>query len=229
MLRNVKHTTTVLTTLLAAGCMNAAAHATIVPFIEGFEADAANWFDGAGATELGWSPSGGPDGSAHATTQFNFLNAAPGSFATIFRGQDNFDSSNDAFVGNWIADGVNQLSFAVRHDAPTPISFFTRLASPFNFPGVAAIEPVAVDPDTWTTITLDIVEGNPAFVFEGPFGFSDVFSNIGNVQFGIVVPGELAGADLDVTFDLDNVSIVPSPAGFALLIGAGMLQRRRRR
>jgi hypothetical protein len=131
-------------------------------------------------------------------------------------------------VGNWIADGVTQLSFAVRHDAPVPISFFTRLASPFNFPGVAAIEPVAVQPDTWTTITLDIFEGNPAFVFEGPFGFNDVFSNIGNVQFGVVAGGEIAGADLDITFDLDNVAIIPSPAGLALLAGAALLRRRRR-
>jgi|CXWL01.1.fsa_nt_gi hypothetical protein len=219
--------------IIAATCVlvtSTAARATLVPYTEEFAADSANWRDAAGLTPLSWNASGGPDSSSYASTSFNFVSSAPNATPPIMRAQDEFNSSGNAFVGNWIADGVNQLSVDVRHNASTPLTFFTRIASPVNFPGVAAVDFVPVLPNTWTTLIFPIVPGNPQFVFEGPPStFNSVFSNVGHLQVGVMVPAALAGLDQSFTFDVDKASIVPEPASiFAIACSAFLLIPRRR-
>jgi hypothetical protein len=111
---------------------------------EDFTSGAANWKNFA-SLDLTHVAGGGPNGSGYVTTGFAFTGAPTGS-SVLFRGHDAFNSSGDAFVGNWLAAGINRLSADVRHDAPEPVHFFVRLATPANFPGMLIELPVAVPP-----------------------------------------------------------------------------------
>ncbi len=184
----------------------AAAFGTTVPFTEDFTTDAANWRDNAGTSVVGWVPSGGPDGSAFVTTTFNFVGSTSEDMPALFRAQDEFGSSGGAFVGNWINDQVERISFRVRHDAGVPLTFFMRFADPANFPGAAAVVAVPVPSGQWTAANIALP--NPELIFEGPFVYGDVFDNIGHVQIGVLAPAPLIGVDQSVTFDLDKVAIV---------------------
>lgn len=202
------------------------AAAATVPFTETFNANSANWFvDSLGTTPLIWNATGGPDGSAFASIAFNLVNSAPNDTPLLFRAQDEFGSSGGAFVGNWVTDGVNGFSASVRHNAGVPLNFFVRFAGPANFPGANNVFFVPVPSGTWTELTA--VLPNPNLIFEGPFTYNQVFSNIGHVQIGISVPQGLAGVDAPFSFDIDNVGIVPEPTSLALLaIGACVIGRR---
>ncbi|MCH8005637.1 MAG: hypothetical protein IH888_05325 [Planctomycetes bacterium] len=207
------------------------ASAAIVPFTEDFTVGPANWFDSPGTGLLDWVAAGGPDGGAYVSTVFNFANSAINDAPVMFRGQDNLDSSADAFVGDWITDGVTLFSFFLRHNAPGPVTIFSRFASPANFPGAIALEFAPIPPNIWTEISIPIEPGNPQFIsFEGS-DFNTVFGNIGNLQLGLIVSESLAGLDADLTFDLDKVSIIPAPGAAAILAVGGWLVggRRRRR
>lgn len=205
------------------------AQATLVPFVEDFSANSANWRETGGVNPLAWNAAGGPDAGSYAFGAFSFLSSAPNSTPAILRAHDAYNSSADAFVGNWIADGVNQFSVSVRHNAPTALTFFTRFAGTANFPGVAAVNFVPVAPNAWTALTFPIVSGNPQFVFEGPGAtFNTVFSSVGNIQIGVSVPASLAGTNQSYSFDVDKASITPEPASL-LLVAPALLAFRRRR
>lgn len=192
--------------------------AAIIPFTEEFAADASDWRDSGGAL-LNWIPSGGPDGGSYASADFNFVALPVDATPALHRAQDEFNSSGNAFVGDWITEGVTQFSVFVRHDAPVPLTYFTRFSGPGNFPGVAAVNFVPVPANTWTQILIPIVPGNPQFFFEGPPStFNSVFGSVGHVQVGVTVPQDLAGVDQTFRFDLDKPSIVPEPAAGLLLL-----------
>ncbi len=218
-----------LCVLSILGALAGEAAATVVPFTEDFVVDSANWRETTGTAGLDWVPAGGPDGSSYASGTFNFLNSIPDDPAVLFRGHDAFDSSNDAFVGNWIADGVSEFSFFFRHDALVPLGVFVRFASTGNFPAAAGVEFVPVPGNAWTEITIAIEPTNPQFVtFEGS-DFATVFSSIENLQIGVFVPAGLAGVDQSFTFDVDQVTVVPSPPVAALLALSGLLHAKHRR
>ena len=210
------------------------AHAADPPFTEHFATDAANWADAAGTFNLDYVPAGGPDGNGYVSDELNFELLVDADTPTIFRAHQVFGSSGGAFAGNWISDGVGSFSANVRHDLPVPVNFFTRFASPINFPGAIAIEFVPVFPNTWTEVTFTIDENNPQFVsFEGT-DFATVFNNVGNVQVGIEVPTGFGGSMIDYRFDVDVASIqpVPEPATSVWVGGlvwafVGVLRRRR--
>lgn len=198
-----------------------------VPFTENFDLDSANWRDSSGVAAVGWSPSGGPDGSSYATTAFNFLNSGSGSTPTIFRNQEEFNSSALAFQGDWVAGGVSQLSFYVRHDAGVALTFFVRFADPANFPGAAAITSPPVPSGAWTLVTVPM---SASFIYEGPFTFNDIFDNIGHIQIGVSTPQSLVNQNQTVTFDLDQPAIQgPSPVptvsewGLAAMVLCGLI------
>lgn len=204
--------------LLAA--MSAAVNAAIVPFTETFSASSANWTDSASAP-LSWSAVGGVD-NGFASGTFNFQTTQANQDLIMLRSSSAMDSSGGAFFGDWITDDVTGFSAYVRHDAGLPLTFFVRFADPMNFPGAVGIIPVPVPSGQWTQINVPLPNPTPALIFEGPFGYADVFDNVGRVQLGVRVPQGLAGANTTVTFGLDNVSIVPEPATL-LLLGAGGL------
>ena len=119
---------------------------TVVPFTEDFEDGASNWLAGdfLPATEVA---SGGVGDSAYISAQTGFEFAEEGGFNVVFRGNTGFfpgtDASDGNFFGNWIADGVTNLSFDIRHDIAGPATFFVRFAANSNgapFPGAVAVE-----------------------------------------------------------------------------------------
>lgn len=205
------------------------ATAATVPFTEPFAADAAGWFNSANSAPLSWSAAGGPDGSAYVSESFNFVSSIPGPQGPVlFRGQDEHNASNHNFEGNWISDGVSEFRASVRHDAPVAVNFFVRFASPANFPGASGVVFAPIAPNTWTDISIAIDPLNPQFVsFEGT-DFNSVFSNIGHVQVGVLVPAALAGVDHAYRFDFDAPTIVPEPTVVAGVLAVFALGLRRR-
>lgn len=201
--------------------------AVVVPYTEDFPVDAANWHDAGGGSLLTYLATGGPDGGSYVSGAFNFLGSNVGDTVPIFRAHDEFNSSNGAFVGNWVAAGVDGYSLYVRHHAPFDLTFFNRYASPNNFPGANSVFAPAVPPDTWVALSVPIPD--PGFVFEGPFTYEQVFSNIGHLQIGVLVPAELAGLNQVFTFELDKVTLTPEPHTLTLLaLGCCLVARHRR-
>ena len=206
----------------------------VTSFVEDFGSDAANWRDSSGLNALPWVATGGVGGpmDGYVTTTANFMAAADGDSAVLFRGHDAYNSSADAFVGNWVADSVQTFAFWVRHNAPEPLVYFTRFATSGNFPASNAIQPIAVAPDTWTLLSVAIDPGNAQLQSEGPFPFNSIFGALGNLQLAVNVPAGLAGMDATYTFELDRpgVTVVPEPGSVAIaLLGSATLFIRRRR
>jgi hypothetical protein len=198
--------------LLALALPVATAMAATVPFTETYSTGDSGWRGNTNSPgTLDWSSDG------YVTEVFNFQSSvAGGQGPVLFRGPVSASGGN--FAGDWILDGVSEIRALVRHDAPTPVTFFARFASPLGFPGAIAVAfaPVASS-EEWTELVFDILPGNPQFVsFEGS-DFATVFSNVGIVQFGVSVPEGLAGANEDYSFDLTNVSTVPETGGLSAL------------
>jgi hypothetical protein len=204
-----------------------------VPFTEEFTSGSANWGDNSGVNLLTHTAAGGPDGGAYASTSKSLQDLGDQSIV-LFRAQDEFNSSGHALEGNWVAQNVGQFSTYVRHNAPQPLSFFTRFSGPGNFPGGTAVKFVPVLPNTWTQLTFDIRANNPEFVtFEGS-SFNTVFSNVGHVQVGVSVPASLNANSTAFAFDIDKVSIIqavpePTTLAAAFLAGLALLGVRRAR
>ena len=208
--------------------LSAPALAVINPYTEQFSGPAANWSSSSTFTPLSYPLSGGPDGSAYGSSGFGFAANSIGDFPILFRAQNSFGSSGGAFSGDWLGAGVTSLTFSVRDNAPAPVTFFARFSS--GGPGVVSLQSVAVQPNTWTTFTVQIDPLAP-FIYEGsPALFTSTFTNMDRLQIGVVVDAGLAGQPGPYTFDIDNVGIVPSPATGAVLVGAlGLAGLRRRR
>jgi hypothetical protein len=199
------------------------------PFTEDFTLNTANWKNNA-SLDLNYVPDGGPGDSAHVSTSFSFVAAGPQ--VALFRGQDGFDSSGDAFVGNWLAANVSHLTGYVRHDAPVPLDFFVRVATSANSPAVSFTLANPIPAGQWSPVDFWISFDNPLHTNEGSPSmafYNNVMSNVGNVQIG-VISGPLLGNPTSFQFNLDRVSIVPEPASWiAALIAAivGLARRAR--
>lgn len=223
----------------------AASASAALPFSEDFPTDTADWRFSTG-TPLSYSTTGGPDNSGYVTRTFSFASlvsnpmAPPANFVTIFRAQEEFGangSSNGAYIGDWITAGVDHVTAWVRHNAPEPLQYRGRFSSIDNFPGATAFQLTTVPPNVWTQIVFDIDPASPQFYqvpgddqFEGS-NFNDIFSDVGHMQFGVIIPQSLQGGTTAYTFDLDkvNVTVVPEPATFGLLALAGFAGWIRRR
>ena len=217
----MRATTIFLTLLSAAFCvMTASASAATVPFEESFSVDASNWKNTT-STNPTYVATGGSDGGGYIQTAFAFT-SSPSTTPVLFRGQDEFNSSGNAFVGNWVADGITKLNIAVRHNAPEPLNYFARISSPGNFPGATAVAFTPVLPNVWTELNFDISPSSPQFVtFEGS-NFNTVFSNVGHIQLGVSIPASLASDPTVYTYGLDKVVAVPEPASVLLLAAAAL-------
>ena len=201
--------------------------ATTVPFTESFPADAANWRNDAGVSTATWTSNGGADGGGFISDAFSFANSVVNDTPVLLRGQSDFNSSGNNFFGNWISDGVTEFRVQIKHDAPLPLNFFARFASPAAFPGAVGLGFAPILPNTWTELVIPINPANPQFIsFEGT-DFNTVFSNIGRIQVGVSVPAGLAGDPATYNFSIDQVTITPEPASLALLALSVLALRRR--
>ncbi|HEY4233052.1 MAG TPA: PEP-CTERM sorting domain-containing protein [Lacipirellulaceae bacterium] len=218
--------------VMFASWMVSRAGAVSIPFTEDFASSNANWKDSA-SLNLGFVGSGGPDGGSYVYANQVFARQPVSMGLILFRGQDFFDSSNDAFLGNWITGSVGKLTAYVRQNTSQPLSFFARFATSNNFPGVDVELPTVVQPNTWTKLIFDISPTNPLLTPEGgPGTYEATFGSLGNVQIGVGDLSSFASDATSYTFDLDKVSIgAPEPASFVLLaigvIGGGLLWRGR--
>ena len=214
----------------------------LVGALEDFEAGSANWKDQTGFVDSTWVMAGGaPDTSnGYLTAGFNFVNSTgnPGEDPLLYRAHDGFDSSGDAFVGDYVAENVNQLNVWVRHNIPDTVTggmnYFARIATANNFPGAVVLNFAPVPANTWFPLSFDLTETNPLLILEGgPGSFDSVFTSVGNIQIGPIVGNDLPGFDMDFTFDLDRVSLAPEPGSAVLLacglVGMAVTRRRRRK
>lgn len=214
---------------LAGAMLASSASAVVIPFEEDFDAGPANWADNGGAT-ANWFASGGPDGGAFVSAGLNFQSFSAGTSVVALRAQDEFNSSNGAFEGDWVASGVREFSAFIRHDAPVALTPFVRFATAANFPGAVTVGLAPIAANTWTEVTISISPNNPLLILEGPtLTFDDVFANVGHVQLGAVAPDSLAGVDQIIQFDADKASIIPAPGAAAAIGLAGLAGLRRRR
>jgi hypothetical protein len=216
---------------IVAGALTQSAFAT-VPYTENFTSNTANWRDGS-SNPATFAASGGPDGSSHITSTASAFFLDEGDPVVVFRGQDGFDSSADAFVGNWLGTGINQFSTWVWHNAPVPLDFFVRFATAGNSPATAADKMALIAPNTWTKLSYEIAPShiNEYLFPEGPPSlFNSTFGNVGNIQVGYSVP---AGFGLDTnsyTFALDQPSIqTPEPTSLFLGMSFAAIAFMRRR
>lgn len=219
-------------TLLAVPVLLASSSgASIVGFVESFDAGSANWRNFNGGAALEWFAAGGPDGSSYASGVFNLSGTSVGGFPpTVIRAQTSYGSSGGAYAGNWIAAGVTGVSFDIRHNLSEAITLTGRFATPANNPGASTESQTVIAPNQWTTVFFDLTEGSPDIISFGSGNYQSVFSNIGNMQFGFNVPAALAGQNIDARFDIDNFRIIPAPgvgAPGALAALAFGLRRRR--
>lgn len=206
----------------------------VTNYIENFNTGANGWFNGASAAPT-YHSTGGIANSGYISYTSTFTSGATGAFGApplqiLFRGNSAADASGDAFVGNWISDGVLGLSITFRHNYTSPLAFYSRLDAGGG--RAASLAPTVsgnIAPNVWTTVTIPLIDGNPPFLSYGGGNFNTVFSNIQNLQFGLYVPASTTFTDLKM--DIDNVAIViPEPAslGLVALGGMGAFIRRRR-
>jgi len=215
--------------------LTSSAGAVTVPFTEDFANNNSNWGKSPSAfTGADYVTTGGPlgAGDAYISTAFTFGAGDLGQL--VFRGQDNFNSSNDAFVGNWNNGTVTALSFYIRQNSSIPLDVGVRLATSVNFPGANWIYQIGVEPNVWTKVTIPITDTpGPDIIYtpEGPITLASIINSLGNIQ--ILSQRQTLPVGTVVTFDVDKVSIVPEPsslvlAGFGLAAVGGLLVRRHR-
>lgn len=210
-------------------CGSAAMGGTVSPFTETFESGANGWLSGAFSAPT-IVASGALDGSAYASASADLNSAGPFGL-TVFRGHDDFDASGDAFVGDYLAGGITNISLDFRHNAGQDLDIALRVASSNNFPAFAIEMPTAVASGQWTTLSFELSFFNPFLSIEGaptPQAFADIMQSVGNIQISAARPDGLVDP-LVVNFDFDNVSITPAPSSLALLGLGGLVASRRRR
>jgi MYXO-CTERM domain-containing protein len=216
---------TITAIALSAGIANAG----VSNFTETFESGANGWLQGS-FTAPTYNATGALDGSAFITSTADLNNAGPFGL-TLFRGQDDFDASGDAFVGDYLAGGIDRISFDFRHNAGQDIGIALRVATSFNFPAFAVELPEAVASGEWVTLSFDLSFFNPLLTIEGaptPDAFNGIMQSVGNIQVSADRPDGLT-TPLVVDFDIDNVAITPAPGSLALLGLGGLAATRRRR
>lgn len=200
------------------------ADALTVGYEESFDGSSAGWTDAINAP-AGFVASGGSDGGGYVTQAYNYFGytSSFGGGPVLFRANGSADASGDAFVGDWLAAGVSEVTIRFRHDAPAPLELFMRVTTSANFPGAVIPHFGVALPGVWNEISFLVDAGSPACIGEG-VTCAAALANVGNLQFGTSAPAALTTLDQAFTFDLDQVTIaaVPEP-GTALLVGCGLL------
>lgn len=224
----IKHAGLVACLGAATWALPCGAQSLTVPFTEAFVANNSNWLISllpSGTATAPWSSSSGVDGSGFISSSRTMsvaqFNQGAGAFGFIlFRGNAANDASGDAFVGDWLAGGVTEVSTYVRHDAPANLNFYIRLDSGSGRAGSSV--PFSVPSNTWTRIAVPIVDSASSFQSYGAGTFSTVFANIQNVQVALsdAQPVGVLDGTTTYTFGIDSVAVVPEPSGVAPALAA---------
>lgn len=214
-----------------------------VVFVEDFTTNSANWANYNSSAFLTYSATGGPDGGSYASGPRNFNNLFPGMTTIMLRARHDepFNSSGDAFKRNWLEDDITDVNLWVRHDFTAPLTYIMRVASESNGNGhVYQADGLPVQPNTWTQINFNVANGSPSLLSNEGSTYSQAYSNVGFVTFGVFVPSGLPtnvngsiNNDVTYNFDIDKVAILsPEPTAAALvgisLLGLAFGSRRRR-
>ena len=208
---------------LAVGVFGVVApvRAVIVPYTEEFTSDSANWANFNTSGLLTHVASGGPDGGAYASGPLSFFERTNDPPPVVHRARTDLNASGGAFFGNWMTAGARKLRVHVRHDAPTPLNYFVRIASGFGFPGATAVAFQPVAGNQWTELVFDLSPTSPQIVTFEDSDWPTVFGNVTGLQFGVMTPGTLVNDQTVYAFDLDRVTVVPEPSSLVLVVVAG--------
>ncbi len=205
---------------LAFACEAGAAWA-VTNFTETFNTNASGWLAGTNSAPT-YNATGGVGNSGYISYTTTFTSGTSGGFGApplqiLLRGNNAANASGDAFVGNWLTSGVDSLSAVVRHNYSSALNFYARLDAGGGAAASLTSDVLyAVEPNTWTKVTIPIVNSNPPFSSFGAGTFNGVFSNVQNVQLGYYVPASTTFTDFRI--DLDNVSVsVPEPASLGMI------------
>lgn len=220
-----------VTAFMTLGVANAN---TIVWFEEDFNDNTASWKNENSATgaDLTHVAAGGISNSGFGTTNFAFSSGSPFG-ATIFRAQDEFNSSDLNYAGDWLAANVVEVKVNVRHNLPVANTFSIRTSLAGNSPGTGPAGGIVVQPNTWTELSF-LVED---FIGQGPPGTNEmVLSDVGHFQVTAGVPYAPTDSEYFTPFsyEIDSVSFiveVPEPTSAALvclMAVAGTFVRNRR-
>jgi hypothetical protein len=197
-------------------------------YTEDFTTNSAGWANFNSSNFLAYNPTGGPDGGAYASGPRSFLNQAAGNTPVALRARWDvpWNSSGGAFHRNWIADQVRIVSAWVKHDVPTPVSFFMRVAGELNSPGHVYVDGVASDtntwklaqPNIWTKFVFNVSPNSLNLLSPENGTWQGVFGLVGHLQFGAIVPDGFATDATSYTLGIDKVTIsTPEPGTLALL------------
>lgn len=216
--------------LAAMSVIASTTHAGVVGFREGFVNDTAGWRSATGVADLDWSAASGSMDASFVTSTFNLLGATAGDdHQAVFSAHTMYNSSNGAFAGRWIDEGVTAVSFRFRHNLAEAIRVTARFAPFSDAPGCIVATSTLVEANTWTTVTFDLRRESADIIsFEGA-RYAACLSNVQGMQVGFMVSSTLAGQDFAGSFSMTDFTIVPAPAAGALLLGFGAVAGRRRR
>ncbi|MBX3413784.1 MAG: PEP-CTERM sorting domain-containing protein [Pirellulales bacterium] len=210
--------------LLCVACSSAHAELIGNPLLEEFDSSAQNWKNYMGnlSQDATWISGGGPDGAGDAYIQSTFTTPVTGSASTsqvVFRARDTVNSSDNIFFGDWTG-GQKVITFSVRHNADSPLSFGMRLPTTMGFPAMIGLFAEPVNPNEWTQLTMLVNNTNPLLTDEtGPThnNFTAVFSAVNSIQIFANLSAQPNSTA--ISFDLDNFQVVPEPSTIAI---AGM-------
>jgi hypothetical protein len=211
---------------------NGRAVSSLLPFTERFDLGSSNWLNGSSAVP-NYSSTGGVANTGYVFTSATIDTSGFGPI--VFRGNNANSASGGAFVGNWLAAGVNQFSAYVWHNAPVDLNFYVRFDKGAG--SAASSNMITVAANTWTLLNIPIVDslGLSGQVFQsygavGSGGFNTIFSDIKNVQIALAATQDARTSGQTYTVGLDSASVIPEPSVGVMtvvgLFGLGLLRRR---
>jgi hypothetical protein len=222
MMKNGIKSAAMAAVLATSGMVSNAFGLASLPFIEDFASGNANWATSNSSVFANWNETGGVDGGGYISANATVPSTPSGFGFIAFRGNDANNASGDAFVGNWLEGGVTLFTTYVRHNATGDLSVYARLDSGSGRAGSSA--PFTVAPNTWTQLSVPIVDSPSSFQSYGAGNFTTVFSNIQNVQIALSATQDYATVGgQSIALDVDRISIVPEPGAIGLAAGGGLL------
>jgi len=218
-----------VTGVLLAACSSATA-AIVQPFTETFSSNASSWTQNNDAA-ANWLSSGGVDDGGYITTAYTVPDTKSGT-PVVARATGTANASGGAFIGDY--SSITTVSFYVKSDATFDVPIGLRLGGPASSrgSGITIYGGLLTAGSDWTLFTFDLSLGanNPNIIsYEGTQGatdaakFANAISNVANLQVFLYLGATDYTAPTtatSVTFSVDNVSAVPEPSTWAMILAS---------